>query len=356
MNKTMKHFSIFLLFALLSTCQLQGAKVSMEQIDAEEAAGNFTKATQLIDLYIAENDLPPELIYELNSRKDIMHRIRLDFNKDKASIIEAVKKYYPNVNDAMLTRWENSKTLEYKIIDGKKWYYNRAASNLLRLDKDASARRAQIDKADTENAVMQTHLPKIINELNKSGKTQASPVKMRVTYSVSLQPNAVPAGEVVKCWLPYPREDHRRQSNIKLISVNDKNYVIAPEETAHRTIYMEKVAKKDQALRFAIEFTYQHTPEWFNLKDKNIQPYDTQSELYKTHTAERPPHIVFTDSIKAVSKRIINNETNPYEKMKRIFEWINTTFPWAGAREYSTIKNIPQYVLENGHGDCGQAR
>ena len=29
-------------------------------------------------------------------------------------------------------------------------------------------------------------------------------------------------------------------------------------------------------------------------------------------------------------------------------------FPWASAREYSTIDNIPEYVLANNHGDCGQ--
>jgi transglutaminase-like putative cysteine protease len=177
---------------------------------------------------------------------------------------------------------------------------------------------------------------------------------MQVKYELTLKPNAVPDGEVVRCWLPYPREDSRRQSNIKLLSVNDSNYVISPPQYHHRTIYMEKIARKDQPLKFAVEFSYQHAPEWFNLNEESIQPYNTQSELYKTYTAERPPHIVFTDSIRAVSERITGNETNPWQKVKKIFIWINNSFPWAGAREYSTIKNIPQYVLENGHGDCGQ--
>ena len=44
----------------------------MEQIDAEEATGNFAEATRLIDFYIAENDLSPVAVYELNVRKDIM--------------------------------------------------------------------------------------------------------------------------------------------------------------------------------------------------------------------------------------------------------------------------------------------
>jgi len=351
----MKKNAILPLLALLFACSSPVSKVTSEQIDAEEAAGNFTKATQLIDLYIAENDLSAAAVYELNARKDIMHRIRLDFDKDKASVIEYIKKYYPDVNDEMLTQWENSKTLECKIIDGEKLYYNRAAPNLFRLDKEAKARKAEVDKGEeNKTSVLHTHLPEIVNTLSKSGKTQAIPVKMRVKYEVILQPNAVPEGEVVKCWLPYPREDHRRQSNIKLLSVNDDNYVISPEQYAHRTIYMEKIATKDEPLKFAIEFSYQHAAEWFNLQGKTIQPYDTQNELYKTYTAERPPHIVFSDSIKAISERIVGNETDPYQKMKKIFTWINATFPWAGAREYSTLENIPQYVLENGHGDCGQ--
>ncbi|MDR0540652.1 MAG: transglutaminase domain-containing protein [Dysgonamonadaceae bacterium] len=351
----MKHFSILALIILFCACSFQSGKVSMEQINEEEAAGHFAKASHLIDLYIAENDLLPASVYELNTRKDVMHRIRLDFDKDKTTVMDYIKKYYPDVNDEMLEKWEKSKTLESKVIDGKKWYFDRAASNLFRLDKDAIARKAEIDKpAEGKESVLKTHLPEVVNTLAKSGKTQASPVKMRVKYELTLQPNAVPDGETVRCWLPYPREDSRRQSNIKLLSVNDSNYVIAPPQYPHRTIYMEKIAKKDEPLKFAIEFSYQHAPEWFNLQEKTIQPYNTQSDLYKIYTAERPPHIVFTDSIQAVSERIVGNETDPYQKVKKIWEWVDVTFPWAGAREYSTIPNIPQYVLENGHGDCGQ--
>ena len=351
----MKPLAICVWMIMVCACSPQSAEVNMKQIDSEEAAGNFTKATRLIDLYIAGNDLPADSVYELNARKDIMHRIRLDFRKDKPAIEEFIRKYYPDVNDEMLARWEKSKALEYKIIDGKKWYYNRAASNLFLLDKEAKARKAEMEKTgENEASVLNTHLPEIINVLNKSGKTQAPPIKMRVKYELTLQPDAVPDGEVVRCWLPYPREDQRRQSNVKLLSVSDSNYVISPSQYAHRTIYMEKTAKKGEALKFSIEFSYQQAPEWFNLQKKVILPYDTQSELYKTYTAERPPHIVFTDSIKAVSGRIIGNETDPYQKMKKIFEWINAAIPWAGAREYSTLKNIPQYVLENRHGDCGQ--
>jgi len=355
----MKHFLFLTLIMLLCTCSPQSGKVSREQINAEEAAGNFTKATQLINLYISENNLPADSVYDLNLRKEVMRRIRLDFSKDKPAIEEYIRKYYPDVNDEMLSRWENSKMLEYKIIDGKKCYFNRTASNLFLINNEAKAKKAAVDKsAEDIPSLLHARLPEIVNSivnpLSKSGKTQAPPVKMSVKFEVTLKPDAVPDGETVRCWLPYPREDNRRQSNVKLLSVNDSNYIISPAQYAHSSIYMEKIAKKDEPLKFAIEFSYQYAPEWFNLQGKTIQPYDTQSDLYKTYTAERPPHIVFTDSIKAISKRIVGDETNPYLKLKKIYEWINDNFPWAGAREYSTIKNIPKYVLDIRHGDCGQ--
>lgn len=353
----MKHLYLIIITLAIWGCNTQRPKpVSLEQIDTEEKAGNFTKASYLIDLYIAGNRPSADTIYDLNWRKDKMHRIALDFNKDKEPVMEYIRKYYPDVNDDMLVKWEADKSLEYMVIDGQKRYFSRGASNLFRLDKDAIAKKKEVDKpgTDAKEETLKVHLPEIVSVLGKTGKTQMPPVAMRVKYEVTLKPNAVPEGEVVRCWLPYPREDERRQSEIKLLSVNDDNYIISPSEYAHRTLYMEKVAKKDEPLKFEIEFSYKSAAEWFNLEGKEIKPYDTNSDLYKTYTSERAPHIVFSDSIKAISERIIGNETDPYQKMKKIFTWVDENFPWAGAREYSTIDNIPAYVLANNHGDCGQ--
>jgi transglutaminase-like putative cysteine protease len=329
--------------------------VSREQIDAAEAAGQFTQAAKAIDHFIAENDLSPAEIYQLHTRKDVMNRIRIDFNKDKAAVVEYIRRYFPAVNDTMLARWEASRALESKVIDGEKRYFDRAAANLFRLDPKAIARKAAMEPpVEGRDPVLQTHLPKVVKELTTNGKTQAAPVKMKVSYQLTLSPNAVPEGETVRCWLPYPREDNRRQSNIQLLSVSHSDYVIAPVHAPHRSIYMEQTARRDEPMTFSLAFSYQHAPEWFHLQSQTILPYDTESELYRTYTAERPPHIVFTDSIRAVSERVVGDETDPYQKIKKLWAWVDLTFPWAGAREYSTLPHIPQYVLENGHGDCGQ--
>ena len=74
----------------------------------------------------------------------------------------------------------------------------------------------------------------------------------------------------------------------------------------------------------------------------------------KEYTAERETHIRFTPRIKELAANLTVGETNPLLKAQRIFRWINDHFPWASAREYSTIENIPEYGADNRHGDCGQ--
>ncbi len=343
---------------LLTSCFPSGDKrITIEQIDKEQHAGNFTHAAELIDLYIAQDSLTEGEIYDLNWRKDLMHRIAIDFSADKKSVVEYIGKYYPGVDDEMLAAWEADKSLEAMYIDGQKRYFSRGAANLFRINKEAKERKLQLDQSpavERTDKTLISHLPEVISSLRHTGKTLDKTVSMKVSYTVALKPDVVPDGEVVRCWLPYPRGDHHRQTDVKLLSVNDSSYIISPDSYAHKTLYMEKTARKGEPLTFSIEFSYSSAAEWFNLEEKVISPYNTHGELYKTYTAERFPHIVFSDSIKAISQRIIGEETDPYQKLKRIFTWIDQTFPWAGAREYSTISDIPAYVLENRHGDCGQ--
>jgi transglutaminase-like putative cysteine protease len=341
---------------MFTSCGTKTKTVTLQDIDTERAAGNFSHAKKMIDLYIAQNDLNEKEVYHLYAAKDTMDRIVVDFNKTKEDVLEVITQYYPEVTDQMLEKWEDDKSLEMMVIDGEKRYYSRAANGLFRIDKEAFAKKEEVNgpAVSAPDSILSIALPKIVSSLSKSGKTQGDPVKMKVTYTVTLRANSVPEGEVVRCWLPYPREDHRRQNNVKLLSVNNKNYIISPSDYSHRTLYMEKTTVKDEPLIFSYEFSYYSIPEWFNLSADKVKPYDTHSDLYKTYTAERETHVIFTDKIKEVSAQVVGDETNPFLKAKKIYEWITSNYPWAGAREYSTLSNIPEYVLDNNHGDCGQ--
>jgi transglutaminase-like putative cysteine protease len=347
----MKKIITLFALAMLTACQ-PDAPVSSSRIDEAEAAGNFTEARQLIDYYIAQNALSADSIYLLNGRKEKMRRIAIDFNKSKEDVLTYIRKYYPDVNDDSLNRWEASKALEYKIIDGRKWYFDRSAPNLFRLDAAAVARKAEVqgDVSSGSGRTLQQHLPEVVNYLTTTGKSRTTQTGFRIKFTLTLAADAIPAGETVRCWLPFPRNDHSRQTDVRLLSVNDSNYIISPSQYAHSSLYVEKTAHQGQPTVWEYEFAFRTSAEWHNLKNKSF----VNSDAYPQFTAECPPHILFTDSIKAISKRIVGDETNNYQKVRKIFEWVDAAFPWAGAREYSTIDNIPAYVIENGHGDCGQ--
>jgi transglutaminase-like putative cysteine protease len=53
------------------------------------------------------------------------------------------------------------------------------------------------------------------------------------------------------------------------------------------------------------------------------------------------------------SAEAVGGETNPLVVAQRLFAAVDR-IPWAGAREYSTIRNIGDYALHAGHADCGQ--
>lgn len=354
----MKKTVLFILVCFVASYSLSAqSNVTMEQVENEKKAGNFTLAKKMIDHYIAENNLSEGEIYNLNCEKDIMNRIILDFSKSKEDVVGYIRKYYPDVNDSMLEKWQADNSLESMIIDGRRCYFNRAAANLFRINKEAKKRKEEVDggvQKDNVEKVLETHLPQVIAELKKTSRTQAEPVSMTVKYTVTLAADAVPDGEMVSCWLPYPREDNRRQGNIKLIWVNDDDYVIAPSSYPQRTLFMQKKVEKGKPLTFSFQFSYTSAAEWFDLVGKKIEPYDTAGELYKKYTAEREKHVVFTEKIKELSDKIVGNEKKPYRIVRKIFDYINDNFPWAGAREYSTLPDIPSYVLANHHGDCGQ--
>jgi len=344
----------YLLLSLLMTLFIQ-AQTKYPELNNLINSGEFNKATALIDEKINSGNLSYDEIFQLQFEKERLDRIRKDFNKTAEDVLKYIKKYYPNADETDLKKWEENGSLEYKVIDGKKWYFARAASNLFRINKEAKKQKEIVDgyKKDSLDEFLEQYVPKVLDESANSQESLVKPVTFRLNYTVTLNANAVPHGEVVRCWLPYPREGHNRQQNIKLLAVNSDEYIIASNDNLQRTIYFEKVAQKDQPTVFNIAIEVTNFAEVNFIEPNLIKPYNKNSGLYKTFTSERPPHIVFSDKIKKLSKEIVGDETNPYLIAKKIFTWISTNIPWAGAREYSTIENISEYCIDRKHGDCG---
>uniref|UniRef100_A0AB33ISD8 Transglutaminase domain-containing protein n=1 Tax=Prevotella sp. GTC17253 TaxID=3236793 RepID=A0AB33ISD8_9BACT len=287
--------------------------------------------------------------------EDLHRRLLLDFDKTRSEVKTYIQRFIPDVTDEQIDVWEKSHALESMVIDGQKRYFHHAAPNLFRIDKNCIRIKAEKEGLPQEGYEEKdkTNVPLIIQNVDKATR-MAEPKRIRITYTLTVKPDAVPEGELIRCWLPFPRTDIARQTDVKLLSTSEQQYQRSPQEHAHSTLYMEKRAKAGVPTIFSETFEYSTYGYWAGLTPEQIKPYNIHSQLYKQYTSERDRHMVFTPVLRHLADSLTRGENNPLLKARRIFAYIDANYPWASAREYSTIENIPEYVVLNKHGDCGQ--
>lgn len=340
---------------LFAACKTPVKKpFNLSEIEKLVQSGVFKNAELMADSLKTSGTLGEVDLYKMDSIIDIGRRVRLDFRLTEPAVQEQLRKYFPNLDSATLQMWEKTNKLEMRLIDGQKRYFVNAVANLFRLDDDARKYKEKVDgiQIDSLDLFCLQHTEKVISATNTSGET-VMPVRMKIGYIVDVDMNTVPEGKIIRCWMPFPREGNARQKNVRLISSEPEDAEITSNANLQRSVYMEKKAVKDQPTIFRIEFEVETSAQYFELKPEEIKPYNTESEVYKEFTAQRTPQIVFTPKIKLLAKRILGGETNPLLKVQKIYNWINDSVRWASAIEYSTIPDIPGYVIEKHHGDCG---
>jgi transglutaminase-like putative cysteine protease len=323
------------------------------------ANGEFAKARDVIEQRLAhDGTLSDSLRRKMSFEIERMDRIRMDFTKTRPEVVDFIKKVIPAVTDQDLDRWEKERSLESMMIDGEKRYFNSAARNLFRINKEClriwnEKHAEELAKPPAPGALnLDEHIKTIREDVLRRKQAYAQPVRLRIHYTITVNPDVTPAGERIRCWIPYPREIPRRQTDIRLIKTDPPGHRLAPNTDLQRTVYMEKNAVKGQPTTFGVEYEYTGSGVYVDIDPDRVRRVDPEGAL-KPYLEQEPPHIVFTDALRELSNQVVGTETNPYRIARRLFEWIDINVPWASAREYSTVPNIPMYAFENRHGDCG---
>ena len=333
---------------LVFACQNKNSEVFNYQNYLSK--GKFKEAESRLNEQLADDPQNDKLLVQLET----IRRLRKEFPYTQADVKEQLREYFPDITDDDLKQWENARQLEMRVIDGEKRYFSRSVSNFFRLNEAAGKIREEKNgKAyDGVEDFQHTVIPQWFQK-NIEPRTPFAPQRIKVNYTITLDANAVPDGELVKCWLPYPRTGSQRLPKVEFLEASQGDYTIAPNETMQRTVYMEKKAVQDEETVFQISYLFETAAQWFDIKPEEVHAYDKNSELYKKYTAERLPHLVVNDRVKSLAKSVVGNEKNPVKQVELLYYWMNDNIPWAGALEYSVMSCIPCYVLENKHGDCG---
>lgn len=290
---------------------------------------------------------------EADSSAAIEARIARDFNISREQLLTLIQEKYPDVTDSDIDRFLNERYLEAKVIDGKQMFFRKSLRNLGILNPEFGV--PSVPRGKSASPARIAYVDSVLAYYN--GKNNKG-LKHKVTYrfTVDVPGDTALIGDTLRVWMPVPLDSARcnRQSEVEILSAEPANYILSGDKSVHNTIYFEAPAPAPGDTAH-FEYTGSFITSGQHLSGDDIlaalRPYKTDSETYRKYTAFDNRHIIRLDSL---AHSIVGEETNPFRQSELVFDYIVNTYPWAGAREYSTIECIPEYVLTEKHGDCGQ--
>lgn len=298
-------------------------------------------------LGVAQSENRPVWL-ESDSLAAIQSRILSDFSITWEDGIKRFNEVY-GIDEATLADWEKKHYIETKTIDGVKRIHRKSVGNARLLNPELNGGWKFRGESASEKRIAY-----VDSVLAFTDGTMSDGGAHRVTYQFSIDVPYNPAlkGDTIRVWMPFPFESDR-QSDIMVLAASQPDYILSGDRSIHSSIYFEKAVEEGKDTHFDYEASFVNHGQYFSPEYilANLKPYDKESEVYLQNTEFVAPHIIeMTD----LAKSIVGEETNPYRQSEMVYDYIIQHYPWAGAREYSTISCIPAYVIREGHGDCGQ--
>jgi transglutaminase-like putative cysteine protease len=354
-GKRMGRFVLIFMAVMLSAGPVArpASGADLAQVRQLIEVGQWREANREIDRQLRQPGLDFLRRDALLFQQERMRRIQLDFPKTRDQVLAEARKILPGLEQSLFAQWERAGAVEFLKIDGRPCYFERAAGNLFRVSAEA---RALKEKAGVSTPSTPPHrlkdLRRVLAEYDKTGEGVSCPKTFRVTYRLTVKPGAVPAGEIIRAWLPFPQA-RVRQKPARLLTADPALYVRSPQTSALASVYFEKPAVAGQPTVFQLVYEYAASASHQRIEPARVRPVPGNDPALAPFLAEQPPQIAFDEQMRTLSREILAGESNAYWQARRIFQWINEHIPWAGAREYSTLESLPRYALEHRQGDCG---
>jgi len=327
---------------------------ALAEVVAQVDAGRFREAEARIAQALRLPGLSAAQRRALAFERERMRRIHLDFTLELAQVEAQLREQIPDLRAEELAAWDGAGLLEHLVIDGRRRYFSLAPRNLFRLSAEARGRRRPGLPAPRQGPMEapHPHHAEVRAQALATGRSSVAPRRVRFTHTLTVRADAVPAGERVRAWLPYPRELPGQQEALRLVASVPARPQVAPASALQRTVLLEQRARAGRPTRFSVTYELTVYGQYHAIEPERVLPTPLDAET-RAHLGERPPHLVFTEALRAFSREVVGSETHPYRIAQRLYAAVDR-IPWAGAREYSTLSNLSDYALRAGHADCGQ--
>jgi transglutaminase-like putative cysteine protease len=323
----------------------------MDEATRLEESGNFAEAAKVLKTALTSKNNTPDEQKALAFELDRLQRIKNDFPFTREGLFDELRNSVKGLTQDEFDQWVKEKRFDSRMIDGKQLFMASSVPNLFFRYAELNPRRLPLKNGAAHDQAQLEACREIRQAAIASKTPYVLPRRFHVTMTVTANAKAAPAGEVIRAWLPIPR-DYPFQKDFLLTGTSDPmKHLDSPASTA-RSIYLEHTASGNKPTEFKITYDYTKYGVRFEVNPADVKPAPETPGL-KPFISEGP-HVVFTPEIRALSKEIAGDETNPYLKAKRFYDWIGAQIKYSYAIEYSTIPNISEYCRTHGYGDCGQ--
>ena len=290
-----------------------------------------------------------------------MRRLRRDFSLDASAMLKKIQAVIPDATEADLEKWTRGGSLQWLTLDGEVRYFRREPANLVRFNKGAKARKGKEESKavaadpslrDTSRFILNDHLSDAVRASQTQSTTTVLPVRFRVEHVIRVKPGVVPKGEMIRCWMPFP-QDYRHQRGGKNLRTQPEGHRTAANGVPMRTVYMEQPSAGDTTETvFRAEYEYASADYLSGVGDKGSAT-DLSNPETSTALESRPPHLELTPQVRALAASIVGEATDPVEKARRIWLWMDKNIGYCSEMEYAIIPRIVEKIVVTRRGDCG---
>jgi len=310
-----------------------------DDIRQHQQFGNYTEAIRLIDLRLAQNNLPNCLRNSLIAYREMFSRLPLEYPYTKEEALAIVRKKIPEYTMAELEEQMDLRNVRWAYIDGQLRIFGRFDETLFSVVDEVYNRVPPKDPNAPAPINYTDHAMAIMKEKGSMSN------RIHVKQTLKLKDELFTPGMFLRAHLPVAAACNQ-QSDIRVEKVFPEGAVISGENAEQRTLCWELNPQENP--EFTVEYSYTHTEVYKDAYNGTGKP-----GVYDFDLEEQAPHIVFTPFIRTLCAELTEGIEDPLMKARAFYDFITKNMKYTHVPEYYCMETIPESCARNYNGDCG---
>ena len=307
--------------------------------------GDLERLDRVLDLRIADENLPDALRRRLRLEKQVIARLPLEYPYDADAALAVLSGGIAGYTREELERDRDLGKLDWIYLNGRPRFHRTVLNTLVKTRPALEPRVLAMDLLEHKRR-NSAALDAVIERMRAEGGAAR---RWHVRHSLRVLPGYERPGTQIRVHLPLPIAcDYTR--NIELIAAGPTDPAAAPPDAAQRTAFFEKPLAAGEV--FFVEYAFETHMPWRDL-DPRCAGEGFPEDVGREYLCEQPPHICFTPAVRAVAAEIGGAEANPLRRARRVYDFLTQRPIYSFVRNYFTYENLPGHMLTSMKGDCG---